>query len=30
MEGGVNGIHKRWRNEEVVKVVVGDVCRVNM
>ncbi|XP_038718440.1 CRM-domain containing factor CFM2, chloroplastic isoform X2 [Tripterygium wilfordii] len=29
-EGIVNGIHERWRKEEVVKIVCEDLCRVNM
>ncbi|KAL5742356.1 hypothetical protein ACOSP7_029088 [Xanthoceras sorbifolium] len=29
-EGIVNGIHERWRNAEVVKIVCEDLCRLNM
>lgn len=29
-EGVVNGIHERWRNFEVVKIVCDDICRLNM
>ncbi|KAJ8775041.1 hypothetical protein K2173_020045 [Erythroxylum novogranatense] len=29
-EGIVNGIHERWRREEVVKIVCEDFCRTNM
>ncbi|XP_031274637.1 CRM-domain containing factor CFM2, chloroplastic isoform X2 [Pistacia vera] len=29
-EGIVNGIHERWRNTEVVKIVCEDLCRLNM
>ncbi|XP_065877856.1 CRM-domain containing factor CFM2, chloroplastic [Euphorbia lathyris] len=29
-EGIVNGIHERWRREEVVKIVCEDLCRMNM
>lgn len=29
-EGVVNGIHERWRNEEVVKILVEDVWSLNM
>ncbi|XAR51812.1 hypothetical protein NMG60_11006550 [Bertholletia excelsa] len=29
-EGIVNGIHERWRNSEVVKIVCEDICRLNM
>lgn len=29
-EGIVNGIHERWRNTEVVKIVCDDLCRLNM
>ncbi|KAI9154524.1 hypothetical protein LWI28_027527 [Acer negundo] len=29
-EGIVNGIHERWRNVEVVKIVCEDICRLNM
>ncbi|KAK3227520.1 hypothetical protein Dsin_007382 [Dipteronia sinensis] len=29
-EGIVNGIHERWRNVEVVKIVCEDLCRLNM
>ncbi|KAJ4707575.1 Chloroplastic group IIA intron splicing facilitator CRS1, chloroplastic [Melia azedarach] len=29
-EGIVNGIHERWRNNEVVKIVCEDLCRLNM
>lgn len=29
-EGIVNGIHERWRNSEVVKIVCEDLCKMNM
>jgi RNA-binding protein YhbY len=29
-EGIVNGIHERWRQTEVVKIVCEDLCRLNM
>ncbi|XP_047333952.1 CRM-domain containing factor CFM2, chloroplastic [Impatiens glandulifera] len=29
-EGIVNGIHERWRNTELVKIVCDDICRLNM
>lgn len=29
-EGIVNGIHERWRRNEVVKIVCEDICRMNM
>ncbi|KAF5958868.1 hypothetical protein HYC85_006093 [Camellia sinensis] len=29
-EGIVNGIHERWRNSELVKIVCEDICRLNM
>ncbi|KAL4568413.1 hypothetical protein LXL04_024025 [Taraxacum kok-saghyz] len=29
-EGIVNGIHERWRNTELVKIVCEDMCRLNM
>ncbi|XP_030469932.2 CRM-domain containing factor CFM2, chloroplastic isoform X2 [Syzygium oleosum] len=29
-EGIVNGIHERWRREEVVKIACEDLCRMNM
>ncbi|CAL1391980.1 unnamed protein product [Linum trigynum] len=29
-EGIVNGIHERWRQAEVVKIVCEDLCKLNM
>ncbi|GKA69316.1 CRM-domain containing factor CFM2, chloroplastic isoform X1 [Tanacetum coccineum] len=29
-EGIVNGIHERWRRNELVKIVCEDMCRLNM
>ncbi|WCJ20899.1 CRM-domain containing factor CFM2 chloroplastic [Euphorbia peplus] len=29
-EGIVNGIHERWRRQEVVKIACEDLCRMNM
>ncbi|GAB4832854.1 hypothetical protein Ancab_006869 [Ancistrocladus abbreviatus] len=29
-EGILNGIHERWRNSEVVKIVCEDICKMNM
>lgn len=29
-EGIVNGIHERWRQTELVKIICEDICRMNM
>ncbi|OMO68852.1 hypothetical protein CCACVL1_19801 [Corchorus capsularis] len=29
-EGIVNGIHERWRRNEVVRIVCEDICKMNM